>query len=199
LGNINSIFNYYQLIYKIRPDSTGNYVVSAFSSDLERLKLRRLNLYKGSCSSKEWLGYIDFPSDAFKRHLITKIPIDSIDKNTNYYLEWEFGVYGDLIREFEWNLKYLGNSPVSIQEPDSVQFSISKNPNNGHFEIYFPEVAEVSIIEIYNLSGQIIYTQTVQAKTSRFKVNIAVHPSGVYSIKFRNSTINETMKIIVNH
>jgi hypothetical protein len=152
-GDIHAIFNDYNLTYKMRPDKSGRYIISANSGELDRLGIQRLDLYKGTCKHKEWMGYIDFSDGMTTETVITTITLDSLAKNTSYYLNWEFGFFGNQIMEFNWNLKLDAEYDVSVQNPESEFFTINKNPNNGRFQIICPKLNEETNLEIYNING----------------------------------------------
>lgn len=197
LGGIYSSFNSNSLIYKMRPDKSGRYIISANSEDLKSLGLERLNVYEGNCNNKELVGYADFSKIKFEETDIISIIMDSIEINTSYYLEWEFYLFNNQIKELSWYLEHDADYELEKQNPDSESFLIDKNPNNGHFEVRFPELSEDATLQIYNTRGERIYSKNLQSLTTQTTVNIPGSPTGIYFIRFINSECDETIKFII--
>ncbi|WP_291855977.1 T9SS type A sorting domain-containing protein [Marinilabilia sp.] len=196
-GDIHSNFVDYNLMYKMRLDKSGRYIISAKSGDLQRLKIESLRLYRGNCNTLVWMGAIDFTDAMPGETLMTSITLDSIAKNTSYYLEWDFGRYGNQIKKFSWNLKLDAEYDVGLQNPEQEYFFISKNPNNGRFQITCPELSEETILEVYNISGNRVYSARLQAHANKHTVDISGNPSGIYLVSLRNSVHSYTQKILI--
>ncbi|ASB47685.1 hypothetical protein [Alkalitalea saponilacus] len=161
-GAIYSTFNGSRLMYKFRPDKSGRYIINVETSELRRSGLERLSLYKGSCESNKWLGYVDFSEITHNQYLLTSIALDSITENTNYYLEWDFIFSSNLIKEFSWQLQFDADYQSKEDDPVDPDFFIGKNPNNGRFEVFFPKLREETTLDIYNSSGNNIYSNILQ-------------------------------------
>ena len=54
------------------------------------------------------------------------------------------------------------------------------NPNNGSFTISAEKQSGERVIEIYNMLGEKIYTQTFSTLNSQLLINIGNRPSGIY-------------------
>lgn len=58
-------------------------------------------------------------------------------------------------------------------------FSVYPNPNNGEFTIQSSSFSGQSLVEVYNILGEKIYSKTI-GNSSSFMVNIGSQPSGLY-------------------
>jgi len=77
------------------------------------------------------------------------------------------------------------------------QFVVYPNPvTNGVLTIQMKELIRDVSIKIFNLSGQLIYSDLINNnKTIQLENNI--FKSGTYLLKISNSEINEVRKIVV--
>jgi hypothetical protein len=84
----------------------------------------------------------------------------------------------------------------------AIQAALYPNPNNGNFIIKgtVADYAKEVIVEIWNLTGQLIYNNTIQVHNSSIDtlVNLPVYiPSGVYQLKLKTSNTNTSLKFIL--
>lgn len=73
------------------------------------------------------------------------------------------------------------NCPTGISEiQDQSQFQVFPNPNSGKFIIQASNGnVQSSIIEIYNVLGEKVYTQSI-TKSSRLTIDLSSQPNGIY-------------------
>jgi hypothetical protein len=67
-----------------------------------------------------------------------------------------------------------------ISNSDGI--SLYPNPNNGQFTIQSSVVSDQLSVEIYNMLGQKVYSQSTMHQP-QFSINIADQPNGVYLIR----------------
>lgn len=95
------------------------------------------------------------------------------------------------------------NYGINVKEIDSKineDFKIFPNPNKGSFEIEFNiEGAESVDLKIYNISGQVVYTDTVHKAGNKFKkqLNLNNMAKGIYEISIASKTTTLTKKIAI--
>ena len=77
----------------------------------------------------------------------------------------------------------------NVTEPDYNGISFYPNPSNGQLQI---NVAETTLVQLYDLTGRVIMTDIIE----KYKM-IEIEHSGIYLIRFSNSQINKTEKIII--
>jgi hypothetical protein len=70
---------------------------------------------------------------------------------------------------------------VGIPDNKSDDINIYPNPSNGIFTIESSGIAE---IEIYNLNGQIVYSNKHLSGQENFQVNLSNQPKGLFLVKF---------------
>ncbi|WP_317899397.1 glycine-rich protein [Aurantibacillus circumpalustris] len=73
--------------------------------------------------------------------------------------------------------------------------SVYPNPNNGLFTVESKQISS-GTIEIMDLSGKIIFTETVRGNTTQ--VNMGDYAAGIYFVKVKNETSFEVIKLIKN-
>ena len=77
-------------------------------------------------------------------------------------------------------------------------FNIYPNPNKGQFIVEFNNVQrEVTLVEVRNIIGQLIYTEEVDKMSGDFlKIDLSQH-HGVYFLSISNSSGTRTEKLII--
>jgi hypothetical protein len=60
--------------------------------------------------------------------------------------------------------------------------TIAPNPNNGRFELIFPDQKEDFVLEIYNALGMLIYSKNVENNSQRCFIELNL-PKGIYLLK----------------
>mgnify|MGYP000991426502 CR=1 FL=1 len=69
------------------------------------------------------------------------------------------------------------------------------NPTNGQFEIAIPKSNKPTIIEVYNMFGQLVLEKSEGINSTRAQLNLSGKPNGVYFIKV-NAEDSKTLKLI---
>lgn len=84
-------------------------------------------------------------------------------------------------------------------ELEDVSLSFYPNPGNGDFTLEFSiEDEDETIISIHDITGKIIYTETVKGKGDYKKKISLDEPSGVYIVKVQQGKKAMTKKLIIN-
>ena len=82
---------------------------------------------------------------------------------------------------------------ISEAGTQSTFVSIYPNPTNGLVTIETKNAAS-GTIEIMDLSGKIIFTETIKSSVS--EINMSAYATGVYFVKVKNETSSEVIKLI---
>lgn len=94
---------------------------------------------------------------------------------------------------------YNSTSGIANQFPISnSQFQISPNPTNGKFTITLTSETgnPKSEIVIYNILGQIVYSEKINNSTTQQLINLNL-PKGIYLLKIQNKENIYTEKIVI--
>lgn len=75
------------------------------------------------------------------------------------------------------------------------EFVAYPNPTSGQFEIAIPNSNKPTIIEVYNMFGQLILENSVRINSTKTQINLSGKPNGVYFIKI-NAEETKTLKIL---
>jgi len=65
---------------------------------------------------------------------------------------------------------------------NSMQLSIFPNPSNGEVNISLQNEEKVSTLEVYSITGALVFSKTYNANISNLKENIN-QPQGVYMVR----------------
>ena len=77
--------------------------------------------------------------------------------------------------------------------------SVYPSPNDGHFSVTLPNnLTEGTILEIYNVSGKLIYKETLHSTNT--KVDLSNNAKGVYFYKLVFSLTKESLngKLVID-
>ena len=89
--------------------------------------------------------------------------------------------------------------PTNINEPQITQqeLTIFPNPNNGIFQIQFKLKSPETLLSVYNLNGEIIYSTQLYGKNT-YDINLFELTNGIYYISaIGNDLIYETQLLII--
>ncbi len=95
--------------------------------------------------------------------------------------------------ETECSYDVVVNNFVGISDLSEIGISIYPNPSTGIFTIETEGNFDVTITDI---SGKVIYSTDKACFVSTSQIDLTNHANGIYFIKFQNSEIVKTVKII---
>jgi hypothetical protein len=79
-------------------------------------------------------------------------------------------------------ITYSAN-PLAIQNVANQTLQISPNPANSFVTVGFPSGAELNRVEVLDLSGRVVSTETVNGKSNRLTFSTATFTNGVYIVR----------------
>ena len=87
---------------------------------------------------------------------------------------------------------------VGEKAEDNRMLTVFPNPTNGNVEIVLPEKLAAFMVEVFDLSGKVVYKKGYgQLKTSKVSLNLSGLKAGVYIINLTDSKHLFTGKIVV--
>ncbi|WP_370103819.1 GEVED domain-containing protein [Winogradskyella sp.] len=138
---------------------------------------------------------VSVPNDAADGNTIMRVSTKYTNPGANQFpTSCEIGFDGEVE---DYTLNVLNNLSVDDDNLDSL--SIYPNPNNGTFNIGFnPKSGEDISINVYDISGRIIYNKTYNS-VSRFDEVVSLNnaQSGVYLLNISDGSNKVTKKIVV--
>ncbi len=156
-----------------------------------------INIYKNHIFASTWKNGIFLSSDSGKTwtaindgliNLLTRCIVS--DEEFLYLGTYSDGVYRAKIDEL---ITY-----VTENFRVSNIFSISPNPSHEFLSInIIQEFPYPTNIKIFNIHGQVVFTDEIPAGIKNFKINIEKLPSGMYFINAVNGQISETQKFTI--
>ena len=92
----------------------------------------------------------------------------------------------------------INYSISGISKNENNNFIIYPNPATNDFTILFTKVSSSTVIEIYNVAGQNIYTENIYEKSKTFIIkDLGIKNKGVYFIKIQADEYFKTKKLIL--
>jgi PKD repeat protein len=121
----------------------------------------------------------------------------SIDSLGNVYRTGMSGNVGLLVSSAP-----LPNSLISTSvamESENTGISISPNPSNGNFEIKFYSGTTHSILEVFDVTGNLVENRIIQPKIgiNQQRINLVDVDNGIYFIKISNSKEVMSARIVL--
>lgn len=162
-------------VYGLRVDAPG-FCDSLYVIDLQVNEAEISFIDTTICQGEEFMGY---STSGF--HVVS-IKEDSLCKQ----------VFLDLLVLHESEEECL---PTSTKEISEDHVSISPNPSNGVFYMHWQDdVPYRTEIIVYNADG--VQILTLQDVSSRFEIDLAKHPAGIYFIHIHSDLLSTVKKLI---
>jgi hypothetical protein len=89
--------------------------------------------------------------------------------------------------------------PVSVVEIEDQSYEIFPNPGNGIFNVRLngKTLFAETVLEVYDISGQIIFKETIKDPKSETIIDLSGRQRGIYLLMIRNGEIEYSSKIII--
>jgi hypothetical protein len=89
---------------------------------------------------------------------------------------------------------------TGIEENNSsISYSIIPNPSDGIFYLTVNGLTESAILDIYNMTGSVIYTQKIENSGFENKmIDLLSYPKGIYFVRLVSNKYSHIEKIIIN-
>lgn len=103
--------------------------------------------------------------------------------------------------DFNGNYKYFGPISVSVENTPS-EINVYPNPTSGKFTVYGLRFIPMNIgsnnyaLEIYDISGEKIFNQTIDRKQETVNLNV---PNGIYFLNVKTENESFTKKIVITN
>ena len=81
----------------------------------------------------------------------------------------------------------------------SYDFNVYPNPATGNVNISLPPLENESTLSIYNMAGQLVHSEKVNAQAANniIQIDMTVYSKGMYYIKFTNAVMIKTVKLVL--
>lgn len=86
---------------------------------------------------------------------------------------------------------------LGLDENKLENLLVYPNPNNGEFTIQLPTGAERGYLEVTDLNGRIVYSNTYESYTNELKVELKTVENGIYLVKIGGSFGTAVSQIVV--
>lgn len=86
---------------------------------------------------------------------------------------------------------------LSVDNFEDIKVSLSPNPFSDNLKITSPN-ADFNSFTIYNINGQKVLSNKVEANSSEININTSKFSKGIYFVKLNSDTFSKSYKIIKN-
>jgi hypothetical protein len=86
---------------------------------------------------------------------------------------------------------------VLLVSVDELSWTGAVYPNPTHGRVIFDSIEEIVSLQVLNLSGQVVRTET--PNTKRFAMDTSVLTEGVYVVMIQTPTGTKTVKLVRGH
>jgi subtilisin-like proprotein convertase family protein len=96
--------------------------------------------------------------------------------------------------------KFLAQPLVSTQNPDlrAIDFSVSPNPAGSSVWVAFGQaLGSAAQVSLFNMAGQLIYTENMASGQERLQVQLAHLPRGIYAVRVETEGGVGVRKLVV--
>jgi hypothetical protein len=123
---------------------------------------------------------------------------DALDPEYTYN---ESGVYSIQLTTFSTDGNCSDQTSVEIDvllvSVDELSWTGAVYPNPTHGRVIFDSIEEIVSLQVLNLSGQVVRTET--PNTKRFAMDTSVLTEGVYVVMIQTPTGTKTVKLVRGH
>jgi Secretion system C-terminal sorting domain len=89
---------------------------------------------------------------------------------------------------------YMQTTALAMSAKQSIDFELFPNPSNGHFTLKLPENTGTYQIQITDIKGQILFSESATNAIQEIKLNLA---KGLYFLNIRNEKGTAYKKILI--
>jgi streptogramin lyase len=98
-------------------------------------------------------------------------------------------------------VRKISGGPLAVNTPASMcECSVYPNPSNGQFQIVIASEAKQSLVDVYNMLGEKVYSNELLITNYQLLINMSNQPAGIYLLKLKTEDGSIiTRKIEVTH
>ncbi|GAA4468491.1 hypothetical protein GCM10023093_26180 [Nemorincola caseinilytica] len=111
--------------------------------------------------------------------------------------EYWFDITADPASQGEQRFE-LNTSSVNALAGNTDLLQLSPNPAQGSVQLSYHDIAETGQVTITNVTGQVVYADTVPAGTGNITISLQNIPAGIYLVKLTSGNVMHTQKLIKN-
>ena len=88
--------------------------------------------------------------------------------------------------------------PLSTPGFENASVSIYPNPTNGLVNIQFAELTDVDTINVFSISGQLVYSKQFSGSSDTYTIDLAKAATGVYTMKLESENGTIIKRLVKN-
>jgi hypothetical protein len=196
-NNMGAYFSDSSLVYN---GSVKPYLTPQVANDTSHQLTDKINWMKisGSFTAQGGEAYMVIGNFTDDKHC-DSVFVNSPSSYKNY--NWNLAYYyiDDVIVTTDSNYadSLFPSSIVSVSKPKE-EVRIFPNPSNGKFEVNILNIGENSIMDVYNIFGEIIYSKAI---TDNAQINLSSEPIGIYFYRISTEWGNlmQSGKLIISN
>jgi len=95
-------------------------------------------------------------------------------------------------------------NPVAVTIiPNQNTLQVYPNPSSGKINVTVPgnfsQNATNTVVTVYNISGQVVYNETIQGNNTEFTLDLSSLPSSIYLMRVTGSNTTCQQKVLITH
>ncbi len=90
------------------------------------------------------------------------------------------------------------NGNVGVQETTAGNFTLFPNPCQHVCQIVFEKQTDVSAVEIFSVTGQLVYQENISVTSHQLTIDLNAYASGIYFVRVTTATGTSTQRLLVN-
>ena len=125
--------------------------------------------------------------------------LSGTDLDSDGYMDIVIGNYAGGVCYYKGDSTGI-STEISKPEIKNIEATLYPNPSNENITLNISEPTKTNaMIEIYNITGQLINSFQLQKGISNFIINTSAMPSGIYLLNISEKQNNLVKKFVVNH
>ncbi|MBV1922474.1 MAG: T9SS type A sorting domain-containing protein, partial [Flavobacteriaceae bacterium] len=94
------------------------------------------------------------------------------------------------------NFNLIVDASAGINDENTISFSIQPNPASEMIQIQSDSFSSETNVEVYNIQGQVVFSEVKNATTGSFTINVSDLASGMYFVQIQSEGKTVAKKLI---
>ena len=95
------------------------------------------------------------------------------------------------------NFEIQADGPLGLNDTDRMEVIAFPNPGNGEFTIQSVHLISECLVEVYSITGELLYSEKLVPVNSAIEVDISNLPSGIYFTRLSVADKQNTIKTVI--
>lgn len=114
-----------------------------------------------------------------------------------YILSMEMSPNNSTIQSVDYQRQFNKHTTANYISANYNSLIIYPNPNDGRFKFSNPTNRNIHLIEIFNSSGQRVYSMVYPSQHKEYEIDVSDNGPGIYFIKIHNGFTSHSEKVLI--